>query len=207
MLPVALLAALALGASSLPATDFAVLSPETYDQFVPQGKEVDAIYGDYVLRNEHVVAVIAQPLATRNANMTVRGVGGSLIDFTERQAPNDQLGAYYPAAGRYPLTDPKKVRLMADGMAVAALEGGGLLVELIEHATAKPGGAEPHLTHGFTKAGIIVDDFDRTVAALKTRGIPIVMGPFPPRPTMRTNLGIRDHAGNLIQIFGGYAAR
>ena len=94
-----------------------------------------------------------------------------------------------------------------DGVAVAALEGGGLLVELIEHATAKPGGAEPHLTHGFTKAGIIVDDFDRTVAALKTRGIPIVMGPFPPRPTMRANLGIRDHAGNLIQIFGGYAAR
>src|SRR5690349_15656255 len=75
--------------------DFAVLSAQTWDAFAPQGKEVDAIYGDYVLRNDQIVAVIAQPLATRNANMTVRGVGGCVIDLTERQAPNDQLSAYF----------------------------------------------------------------------------------------------------------------
>ena len=145
LLPAAIAVAMAHGVSA--AAEFAVLSPETYDAFVPQGKEVDAIFGDYVLRNEHVVAVIAQPLATRNANMTVRGVGGSLIDFTERQAPNDQLSAYYPAAGRYPLTDPKKVRLIADGMAVAAIPSGPLAAKAITlELDGEPVEGRPQLT-------------------------------------------------------------
>jgi hypothetical protein len=97
------------------AAEFAVLSPDTWDQFAPQGKEVDAIYGDFVLRNEHLVAVVAQPLDTRNANMTVRGVGGCLIDLTERQAQNDQLSCYYPGAGRFQFTAPDKMRGLIDG--------------------------------------------------------------------------------------------
>ena len=71
------------------AAEIAVLTPETWDEFAPQGKEVDCIYGDYVLRNEHVVAVIARPVAGRNANMTVKNVGGMLIDFTSRKNQND----------------------------------------------------------------------------------------------------------------------
>ncbi|MGB1708939.1 MAG: hypothetical protein ACPHF4_13995, partial [Rubripirellula sp.] len=35
-----------------------------------QGKEIDWIDGDYVLRNDQVVAVIARPGAGRHANMT-----------------------------------------------------------------------------------------------------------------------------------------
>lgn len=73
-----------------------VLTANNWKEFAPQGKEVDAIYGDIVLRNEHLVAVIAQPLATRNANMTVKEVGGALIDFTTRQNQSDQLSAFYP---------------------------------------------------------------------------------------------------------------
>src|SRR5262245_46802607 len=103
--------------------EFAVLAPGTWDAYAPQGKEVDAIYGDYVLRNEHLVAVIAQPLPTRNANMTVKGVGGMLIDLTERQAQNDQLSCYYPGAGRYSCIAPGKVRLLVDGQP-RSLEGG-----------------------------------------------------------------------------------
>src|ERR1041384_4441155 len=76
--------------------DFAVLSPQNWEELAPKGKEVDAIHGDYLLRNDKIVAVIAQPLATRHANMTVRNVGGCLIDLTERDAQNDQLSAYYP---------------------------------------------------------------------------------------------------------------
>ena len=68
-----------------------VLSPTNWDDVVPAGKEVDAIYGDIVLRNDEVVAVIANPIAGRNANMTVRDVGGSIIDLTRRVPMNDQL--------------------------------------------------------------------------------------------------------------------
>jgi hypothetical protein len=33
--------------------------------------------------------------------MTVRNVGGCVIDLTDRIAQNDQLSAYYPADARY----------------------------------------------------------------------------------------------------------
>ena len=82
-----------------------VLSEANWEQLAPKGKEVDAIYGDYVLRNNHVVAVIAQPLATRNANMTVRTVGGCLIDLTTSDHQSDQLSAYYPNTRSNPFTN------------------------------------------------------------------------------------------------------
>ncbi len=84
------------------ASDLAILNEKTWDQFVPKGKEVDAIYGDFVLRNDKIVVVIANPIAGRNANMTVRDVGGSIIDLTTRGRQSDQLSAYYPGARRYP---------------------------------------------------------------------------------------------------------
>lgn len=78
------------------AAEIAVLSEANWDQFAPGGKEVDAIYGDIVLRNDKLVAVIAKPIDGRNANMTIKNVGGCLIDFTTREAQNDQLGAFFP---------------------------------------------------------------------------------------------------------------
>ncbi len=95
---------LAFPALPLSAAELVRLSPANWDAYVPAGKEVDCIYGDYVLRNELIVAVIAEPLATRNANMTVRNVGGALIDLTFREAPNDQLSAFYPGAGKQSVT-------------------------------------------------------------------------------------------------------
>ena len=91
---------------------------------------------------------------------------------------------------------------------VTVLEGGGLIVELIQHddalpmAKAAPTVTEPRLVHGLFKAGFIVDDFDKTLAALKARHIEIAFGPFPARPGQRANVIVRDNAGNLIQIFG-----
>ncbi|MBC8290108.1 MAG: hypothetical protein H8E37_07305, partial [Planctomycetes bacterium] len=82
--------------------EVARLDKTNWEAFAPKGKEVDAIYGDYVLRNEHLTAVIAQPLASRNANMTVRDVGGCLIDLTVRHAQSDQLSAFFPGARRFP---------------------------------------------------------------------------------------------------------
>ncbi len=72
------------------------LTDENWEAVAPHGKEVDAIVGDLVLRNRHLVAVIAQPLPTRNANMTVKTVAGALIDLTSREHQSDQLSAFYP---------------------------------------------------------------------------------------------------------------
>ncbi len=82
------------------------LSAENWDEATPEGKEVDAIYGDWLLRNEQLVAVIGEAIESRNANMTVRGVGGSVIDLTERKAQSDQLSAYYPLGTGYKLSGP-----------------------------------------------------------------------------------------------------
>jgi hypothetical protein len=59
-----------------------------------------------------------------------------------------------------------------------------------------------YLVHGFFKAGIVVDDFDKTLSALKARGVEIAIGPFPARGDQRANVIVKDNAGNLIQIFG-----
>ena len=77
------------------------LTDENWDAVAPRGKEVDAIVGDLVLRNRHLVAVIAQPIPTRHANMTVKSVAGALIDLTAREPQSDQLSAYYPGQREY----------------------------------------------------------------------------------------------------------
>lgn len=102
----ALFASLAVGACLAPAgraAEVVTLTPDTWDEYAPEGKEVDCIYGDIILRNDRIVAVVAQPIAGRHANMTVQGVRGAVIDLTLRDQLNDQLSAFYPAAARYPL--------------------------------------------------------------------------------------------------------
>ena len=82
--------------------EIAVLNEANWDQFVPGGKEVDAIYGYIFLKNGHLTAVIAEPLATRNANMTVRNVAGAVIDLTVQGTHSDQLAAYFPGKTEFP---------------------------------------------------------------------------------------------------------
>ncbi len=94
-LALVLLAALATPAQ---AADLVALSPQTWERYIPQGKEVDGIYGDFALANDQLIAVIANPRRGRNANMTVREVGGCLIDLTRRDRQSDQLSAFYPGA-------------------------------------------------------------------------------------------------------------
>ena len=93
-----------------------------------------------------------------------------------------------------------------NGSAVTVLEGGGLTVELVQLDQAQPmnRGApsvqgEMYL-HGVFKAGLIVENFERTVEQLRARGITIAFGPFPARENQRANLIIRDGEGNLIQF-------
>ena len=56
--------------------------------------------------------------------------------------------------------------------------------------------------HGVVKVGLLVDDFDRTMAALRARGVDIAFGPYPKTDTQRANVIVRDNAGNLIQFLG-----
>jgi hypothetical protein len=90
----------ALAATKAESAEIVRLNSKNFGAYAPAGKEADAIYGDYVLRNDKLVCVVADPVPTRNANMTVRNVGGCVIDLTSRRQPNDQLGCYYPGAGR-----------------------------------------------------------------------------------------------------------
>jgi hypothetical protein len=93
------------------------LDERNWNSHAPQGKEVDAIYGDWVLRNELIVAVVANPIAGRNANMTTRNVGGAVIDLTARRQPNDQLTAFFPAPRGFDFREARH-RVEPDGTAV-----------------------------------------------------------------------------------------
>ena len=92
------------------------LTPANWDRYVPAGKEVDAIYGDYVIKNDVLTAIIAQPTPTRNANLTIREVGGCVLDLTRIDSDNDQLGCYYPTGQLYSFTDPKQVQIAVDSV-------------------------------------------------------------------------------------------
>ncbi len=83
------------------------LTEANYDRLVPVGKEVDAIYGDFALRNKSAKAIIAFPATTRNCNMTVRDVGGCLIDFAATSLESDQLGAFYPGRRKFAFSTTK----------------------------------------------------------------------------------------------------
>lgn len=85
---------------------------------------------------------------------------------------------------------------------VVALEGDGILVELIQHDDAKPGTAVAELTHGIAKAGVIVANFDEVVSRLRARGVTFFSGPYPARANQRANVSFKDNAGNLIQVLG-----
>ena len=93
--------------------------------------------------------------------------------------------------------------------AVVVLEGGGLTVELVQHDDAVPfsqaapaAGTRQFLVHGLFKVGAVVENYERTVATLRARGVEVVAGPFPAREGQRANVLFRDNTGNLIQLFG-----
>ncbi|MEX0586872.1 MAG: hypothetical protein WD176_09515, partial [Pirellulales bacterium] len=139
-----------LAVASTPGAELVRLTAENWDKYAPLGKEVDCIYGDYVLKNDKIVCVIANPVPTRHANMTVRDVGGSIIDLTRVDRPNDQLSCYYPEARRFPLRfkeaftyirndDVEKKVLFVPKPGSQELDGRGKSVHLTCMADATPG--------------------------------------------------------------------
>jgi len=90
-------------ATLLQAADLVMLTAENWDKYAPRGKEVDCIYGDFVLQNDQITAIVANPIAGRNANHRLREVGGALLDLTVNNDASDQLSAFHPGAGKYAL--------------------------------------------------------------------------------------------------------
>jgi hypothetical protein len=83
------------------AVDLIALQESNWDEYVPKGKEVDAIYGDFVLRNDNIVAVIAYPSRDRSANMMTKSSGGAIIDLTLRDHQSDQIQGFFSGGGRF----------------------------------------------------------------------------------------------------------
>ena len=95
-----------------------------------------------------------------------------------------------------------------NGASVVVLEGGGLIVELIQMDGSQPLTAvapaikDKLLVQGIVKVGAIVENFDQTVALLRARHVTIVLGPYPASAEQRANIIVQDNDGNLIQFFG-----
>ena len=143
----------------------------------------------------------AQPPATRPAT----AVSGRGAFWALSVADVKSMSQWYADKfGLHVTLDPPK----SGGAKAIVLEGDGLIVELIQHENAKPrrviapAASDAVLIHGIMKAGIVVDDFDKTIASFRAANVPIAYGPYPARPGQRANAIIRDPEGNLIQLFG-----
>ena len=99
-------------------------------QLLPKGKEVDGMIGDWIMKNDKVIAVIAAAYPDREANQMVSSIQGAVIDFTTLTANNDQLVVYYPQGARVDVP-------AADTIIV--LQGKGNLVQLkvVKYSTQK----------------------------------------------------------------------
>lgn len=125
---------------TVPATDFVELTPANWHDFVPKGKEVDAIYGDYALRNDKIVAIIARPSPLRNANLTIRNVGGFVLDLTSRAEQNDQLSCYVPLGGAFHFHSEKKIVVVTDGKDASTRKASGQKITVSIASSTGPKG-------------------------------------------------------------------
>jgi catechol 2,3-dioxygenase-like lactoylglutathione lyase family enzyme len=150
-------------------------------------------------------SALGQPTATAASDAAVIKVAGAAFALSvadiEASAKwyTEKLGLR--VIMRAPRTDATRASAIV-------LQGGGLTVELVQHddavplRTVRPGDRGAISIHGIFKVGVTVDDFNKTLATLRARGVDIAYGPYPKRPDQPANVIIRDNAGNFIQIFG-----
>jgi catechol 2,3-dioxygenase-like lactoylglutathione lyase family enzyme len=151
-----------------------------------------------------VVATAAAPSRTSRDDAVLRTRGAfwalSVADLeASTRWYEEKLGL--AVVMRAPRTDETR-------SAVVVLRGGGLTVELVRHDDAVPlrgvvpeGRGALHV-HGIFKVGVVVDDLEASLAALRDRGVAVAMGPWPKRGDQPANAIVRDVAGNHIQLFG-----
>lgn len=92
-----------------------LVGPERADD-LPGGKEADGIVGDFLLRNEQIVAVVANGRPDRRANPFTHYDGsptpGCLYDLAPRNSTNDQLTLFAPSGLK---GEVASVRILRDG--------------------------------------------------------------------------------------------
>lgn len=128
-----LLSALLLWVPSTQALELFEVGPGMLDE-LPGGKEGDGIIGDFIMRNETIVAVISGNLPLRKANMGTMWSGitpGCLYDLGFRNESNDQLTIFAPSNQIGHITYGRIVSDGSDGAAVfevvvSAANNGGL---------------------------------------------------------------------------------
>jgi len=114
----AAIAVVAFSALSASAARIVTLDEKNWN-LVPAGKEVDAIYGDFLMKNDKVVVVIGSTLFNRQLNLRISSAQGSVVDFALLSSNNDQLTVFHPHAyvGDGPAADRAEV-IKPDGAEV-----------------------------------------------------------------------------------------
>ena len=151
----------------------------------------------------------AAPSATATLSPTAKAASASIITtgafFSLSVADLKASDQWYTEKlGLTVVLEPPKT----NGATVVVLEGGGLIVELVQVdgsrplSTAVPGLSNTQLVQGIVKVGAIVENFDQTLALLRARQVNIFLGPYPASASQRANVIIKDNEGNLIQFFG-----
>ena len=179
------------------------LATGTAGSIPPVGKETDWIIGDHVLRNDRIVAVVARPGPTRHANMTVRNVGGCIIDLTERGRQNDQLSAFYPGghAFQYVFTGVSRDGADAEGRSsqdaadTHAISVSGRRVELRVSAAQTETTPQAEVTYSLADG----DDFVTVTSRYtNTSAAPLMFEPKDMIRADRTFTSGADPAANLV---------
>lgn len=99
-------------------------------QLLPKGKEVDGMIGDWIMKNDKVILVIAAAYPDREANQMVSSIQGAVIDFTTLAANNDQLVVFYPQGARVDVPS-------ADTIIVIQKKGNSIQLKAVKYATQK----------------------------------------------------------------------
>lgn len=103
---------------------------------VPSGRSLDAIYGDWILRNDKVIVVIGDAISGREANMRAQSVQGAVIDFTSLKDDNDYLVAFYPHG--YPTGDSRSNPIeLADRIIALQSKGNEVILQVTRNQTTE----------------------------------------------------------------------
>jgi hypothetical protein len=103
---------------------------------VPRGRSIDAIYGDWIIRNDKVIAIIGDAISGREANMRAQSVQGAVIDFTTLADDNDYLVAFYPQG--YPIGDSRSSpKDFANDISVEISQGNEVKLKVTHYPTYK----------------------------------------------------------------------
>jgi hypothetical protein len=90
----------------------------------------------------------------------------------------------------------------------AILEGDGAIIEIVQHAQAKPRSSipidvkTPHFIHGIFKIGMVVKNLDAVYQEVRKRSVTIMHDLMSAKDISLRTFIVLDIEGNMIQFFG-----